>query len=458
MKEDITFQEQQEYMAYHSWKDVINNLQIGIRDLDHVPNEFKNSNKVLICGAMIAFDKGLSNFLNTWYFYQNDLILLSEVTAQYRRYTKERIKMPFICTPHLLAKEMVIRNMPIPIESEIEKTIKSKKYLKNAVFNMSSRYADLGEGYAKAWCYYAYKYISKLVSIIEPRCIVLWNEFYTFHIIFRGICLERKIPLKYMEFGCVPGTICIEECGQQGESLVTKKYKKFNKKVIDESDLRIAERVIEYLFQSGLNRNEQPTLLVQSNRLLNYKEGKKNIVYMGQNDYEAGICPYTKQTKKNHSPMFKNTIEALEKLSLICIKNDWNLIFKPHPTMEALNHKEYKSVESISVVSKVDINSVIDFADVVVTIFSQAAYISLFRNTPVVLLGYMQLKGKKCTYEVYKKRKIEKTIQKAVQNGYTNEQKKFFIEHVSRLLKYYLYDDLTEKEIEFGKKISSVFV
>lgn len=138
MKEDITFQEQQEYMAYHSWKDVINNLQIGIRDLDHVPNEFKNSNKVLICGAMIAFDKGLSNFLNTWYFYQNDLILLSEVTAQYRRYTKERIKMPFICTPHLLAKEMVIRNMPIPIESEIEKTIKSKKYLKNAVFNMSS--------------------------------------------------------------------------------------------------------------------------------------------------------------------------------------------------------------------------------------------------------------------------------------------------------------------------------
>ena len=185
-------------MAYHSWKDVINNLDMGIRDLDHVPNALQNSNKVLICGAMIAFDKGLSNFLNTWYFYQNDLILLSEVTAQYRRYTKERIKMPFICTPHMLAKEMVIRNMSIPVETEIEKTIDSKRYLKNAVINMSSRYEDLGEGYAKAWCYYAYKYISKLVSIIEPRCVVLWNEFYTFHLIFRGLCLERKIPLKYM--------------------------------------------------------------------------------------------------------------------------------------------------------------------------------------------------------------------------------------------------------------------
>ena len=445
-------------MAYHSWKDVINNLDMGIRDLDHVPNALQNSNKVLICGAMIAFDKGLSNFLNTWYFYQNDLILLSEVTAQYRRYTKERIKMPFICTPHMLAKEMVIRNMSIPVETEIEKTIDSKRYLKNAVINMSSRYEDLGEGYAKAWCYYAYKYISKLVSIIEPRCVVLWNEFYTFHLIFRGICLERKIPLKYMEFGCVPGTICIEEHGQQGESLVTQKYRKFNKKVINGNDLKLAEKVIEYLFYTGLNRNKQPDILIKNKRLLNYKEGQKNIVYMGQNDYEAGICPYTKEAKRNHSTIFKNTIEALEKLSLICIKNSWNLIFKPHPTMEALNHKEYENVKSISVVSNVDINSVIDFADVVVTIFSQAAYISLFRNTPVVLMGYMQLKGKKSTYEVYKEQNIEKTIQKAVQDGYTNVQKKYFVEHIGRILKYYLYDDLTDKGLEFGQKISSIYV
>lgn len=95
MREDITFQEQQEYMAYHSWKDVINNLDMGIRDLDHVPNALQNSNKVLICGAMIAFDKGLSNFLNTWYFYQNDLILLSEVTGTvsqvYKRTNKDAI-------------------------------------------------------------------------------------------------------------------------------------------------------------------------------------------------------------------------------------------------------------------------------------------------------------------------------------------------------------------------------
>lgn len=164
----------------------------------------------------------------------------------------------------MLAKEMVIRNMSIPVETEIEKTIDSKRYLKNAVINMSSRYEDLGEGYAKAWCYYAYKYISKLVSIIEPRCVVLWNEFYTFHLIFRGICLERKIPLKYMEFGCVPGTICIEEHGQQGESLVTQKYRKFNKKVINGNDLKLAEKVIEYLFYTGLNRNKQPDILIKN--------------------------------------------------------------------------------------------------------------------------------------------------------------------------------------------------
>ena len=43
----------------------------------------------------------------------------------------------------------------------------------------------------------------------------------------------------------------------------------------------------------------------------------------------------------------------------------------------------------------------------------------------------MQLKGKKSTYEVYKEQNIEKTIQKAVQDGYTNVQKKYFVEHIA---------------------------
>ena len=111
MEENILPQEQQEYMAYKNY----------------VPDAFQSNNKVLICGAMIAFDKGLSNFLNTWYFYQKDLILLSEVTAQYRRYTKERMKIPFICTPHMLAKEMVIHQMSIPVSNDMIDQILPRK-------------------------------------------------------------------------------------------------------------------------------------------------------------------------------------------------------------------------------------------------------------------------------------------------------------------------------------------
>lgn len=458
MAEDITIQEQQEYMAYHSWQDVIKNLEKGIQDLNHLPATFQSGKKVLICGAMVAFDKGLSDFLNTWYFYQKDLILLSEVTAQYRRYTKERIKMPFICTPHMLAKEMVIHRMSIPVSNDIRDEVAGKIYLQEAVVNMTERYMDLGDGYSIVWCYYAYQYIKKLLCLAKPRCVVLWNEFYTFHIIFRGICQEMNIPLRYLEFGCVPGTICLEEHGQQGESLVTKKYKQFNRKRVSAEEVTDAKKVINYLFRTGLNRNKQPDSFVQYSKLARYVPGRSTVVYIGQNDYEAGICPYSEKTRKDHSPMFESTLDALEYLALICIKNDWNLVFKPHPTMEDLNHNEYQKLDSISVVSNVDINSVIDFADVIVTLFSQVAYLSLIRNTPVVLMGYMQLTGKKCTYEVYKKNRIDAALQKALRAGYTKKQQKFFEKHVARLLKYYLYDDLTEKEIEFGQKISSIVI
>lgn len=458
MEENILPQEQQEYMAYKNWKDVINNLEKGIHDLDYVPDAFQSNNKVLICGAMIAFDKGLSNFLNTWYFYQKDLILLSEVTAQYRRYTKERMKIPFICTPHMLAKEMVIHQMSIPVSNDMIDQISCKNYLQEAVENMSVRYMDLGNGYSIAWCYYAYKYIKKLLLIAKPRCVVLWNEFYTFHTIFKGICQEMNIPLRYMEFGCIPGTICLEEYGQQGESLVTKKYKQFNKKIISSEEMEYADKVINYLFRTRLNRNKQPNAYIEYQKLTKYVSGRQTIVYIGQNDYEAGICPYSKKTRRDHSPIFEDTLEALEYLALMCIKNNWNLVFKPHPMMEILKHNEYQHLNSISVVSNVDINSVVDFADVIVTLFSQVAYISLIRNTPVVLMGYMQLTGKKCTYEVYKKHKIEKMLRKAVCIGYTKEQRKYFVKHVAQLLKYYLYDDLTKKEIQFGQKISSILI
>jgi len=100
----------------------------------------------------------------------------------------------------------------------------------------------------------------------------------------------------------------------------------------------------------------------------------------------------------------------------------------------------------------VNIHEVIDFSDVIITILSQSAYVSLFRNKPVVMMGYTQLKGSGCTYEAFSKEQIEPQIRKALKEGFSKKQMKNFHRHIARAVKYYLLDDGTHPDIPFGIK------
>ncbi len=82
-----------------------------------------------------------------------------------------------------------------------------------------------------------------------------------------------------------------------------------------------------------------------------------------------------------------------------------------------------------------DINELIDVADVVITIVSQCGYISLIRDKATVMLGYSQLRGKKCTYEAFEKRDVEKRIKEAIEKGFTSSQKAAFRKRAAQLLK-----------------------
>jgi len=454
--EDITESEANEYLAYHNYQDVLNNYEFGMQALKQFDFSKYQGTSVLICGAMVAFDKGLSAFLNKWYENDNTLFLLSEVTAEYRRYTKERVHMPFICTPHLLAKEIIVIGMDIPVAREARQLFKKKTYIREAVYNLEERHIKIGDGYAIMWAFYSYQYINILLDGIMPKSVVLWNEFYAFHHIFKGICIDRGIHVSYIEFGCIPGTICVEENGQQGESIPARHASRIIKALVEEDDITNAKRVLKYLKYTGLNRNVQPKIEFESLKCMYYSSQRKTVLYLGQNDYESGISPYTMRSKKYHSPIFSSTLEALEHLRLLALKNGWNLIFKPHPIMVTLGHCLPTNGENVDVVDNVDINCIIDAADVIVTILSQGAYISLIREKPVVMLGYNQLKGKKCTYEAFHKYCIEKRIKEAIMYGYTELQRKEFEKHVAWLLRYYLYDDGVERELRFGKDVCDI--
>lgn len=89
---------------------------------------------------------------------------------------------------------------------------------------------------------------------------------------------------------------------------------------IKRQDKAEADKTIQYIFRTELNRNIQPERNGELCQFLKRKTGKPVVTYMGQND-------------------------ALEYLRLLSIRNGWNLLYKPHPIMERMGKK--KKAQSI---------------------------------------------------------------------------------------------------------------
>ncbi len=459
MEYSSTPEEQQEYLAYSSTEIFFENLEHGLEELRNFSFVRKKKKVILIAGAMVVFDKGTIDFLNHIAEVEKDsqIILLSEVTAEFRRKTRDTIQFEFICTPHLLAKEILVPYMDLPTSEEILDYVADRMYLSLAAKNFQEQHREkIGKNYAQTLMYYADCYLRLLLKKTMPNCVILWNEFYAFHRVLDFLSRENHIKVRYMEFGCIPGTFTIESKGQQGESFPARYPFVFRGLSVSKEDVDKAQKVIAYIFQNRLNRNVQPVTDRISKKLLAIKDGKPVITFMGQNDFEAGIYPYTRKSQKYHSPIFRTSLEAMEYLRLLSLKNDWRFLYKPHPLMEAerrINDGMAASdMENTIYLNHADINDVIDGSDLVITILSQSAYIALLREKPVVMLGYTQLKNSGCTYEAFTKGKIEPVIKKALKRGFSGRQRKRFLRHVAQELKYYLWDDGKHPEMPFGRR------
>lgn len=108
-----------------------------------------------------------------------------------------------------------------------------------------------------------------------------------------------------------------------------------------------------------------------------------------------------------------------------------------------------KFPENVLLIKEADINEIVEVSDVVVTILSTAAYTSLIRKKATVMLGYTQFKDKGCTYEAYERDMIEDMLVQAVNEGFSKQKQEYFLKHLAQMNKYYLYNDLREKTIQY---------
>ena len=166
--------------------------------------------------------------------------------------------------------------------------------------------------------------------------------------------------------------------------------------------------------------------------------------------------PYSRYWRQYISSIYLSVKEVLDDLLEICTENKLNLIFKPHPgnTILNLNEDDYNRMIYVKDMS---IDRLIQISDVVVSIASAVDYKVLMYEKPLVQVGITGLRGKKCSYEVARREDLGKEISMALRHGMTMEQKRNYDQFLARLLKKYLWDDMSEKEISYGLTLDTDF-
>jgi len=419
--------------------------------------------------AYDAKEKGLGSFFEEWNKKREkgNLVLGSEATWLDSDTVNDFIALPVIQLPFFMGKGQyahedsyyVSNNRFISsgeniVTDEIQTYVDSKEVLQFAAKSLRLKYPDMAKNYEIFLVYYTDIYIRKLFELVQPERIYLWNQFYAIHVLIKDLASEYSIDVRFFEFGNIPGTLQMDEEGQMGESWPTIHQKEFMNLSVNKMELEEARKIWHYLYLSRENRKKQPEKdlweLIK-NRIL---FGRPVVLYAGQNDFESGIRPYTENTRRFHSPIFKSSNEAAEYLAEICLKNHWNFLYKPHPIM-CRNECElsYKFSQNVILIKEANINELIDLSDVLVTILSTTAYTSLIRRKATVMLGYTQLKDKGCTYQAFEKKEIEEIMIQALKDGFSRQQQDNFIKHLAQINKYYLYNDLRDKSLQYGMRI-----
>ena len=458
---DIGLEEYRDFCFYEDWIDYSypwNQIKKDTEDKinDLIEKRYIYEGGTWIFGDFVSYDKGICSYINKLaeQFPSEKYCLFSEAVWIKEKIAKKKVNIPYIVLPIAFAKNKFPKaDASFCVNDSIVNEVKKKEYLRMASLSMRQQHREMQVGYEYESAYWANYYAETVIEYLKPRRVLLWNEFHAIHRIIAHVCKTKKIEVKYMEFGVLPGTFVMEDKGQMGESFPARHPMEFMRMPVMDSEIIQAEEVWRYLRKSGLNRNHQIKNNILEDIQKHLHPKRPVILYTGQNDFESGLQPYTELSKKYHSPIFQSSKEALWYLSGLAAKNKWNLLYKPHPLMAECEDETDNTPENVIKIVSGNINDLIDFADMNITILSQTGYISLIRNKPTLMLGYTQLKNKGCCYEAFQISDIESEIKRALEEGFSEKMKKAFGKHIAQLLKYYLLDDLSERNIRYGRAI-----
>jgi len=282
------------------------------------------------------------------------------------------------------------------------------------------------------------EHLRRVLDRERPCLHIAWHQFFSFHFALPSMLAEFGVPLLFAEFGPLPGTIIFDREGQMAESAIARRSDEFASTPVSEAEIRDAENFLARVRAEKRTRKPQNDANTVRDALRERAAGgRKVIFYAGQYDCRTGMIPRTLPNARLHSPFFTETLDALSFLSRLAKRNDWLILFKPHPLADHApgDLARIEAPDRVVSVPGASVFECFEHAQLVSTIVSQVSYMSLIHGRPCLMLGRNQLSGKGCAYEPQSTDDIEAHVNRAFANGVTAEQKAKWKIHVAQLLK-----------------------
>lgn len=299
----------------------------------------------------------------------------------------------------------------------------------------------------------AAKNFYNITSKEKTKLIIQFNSTTTANRVISNLAKIQHIPLLHAQPGILPFTISFDTQGVSALSWPVNQHLSFKQLPINEEDKEITIKYLRFLKSKMQINNQQVSEEIEDIKAKYSNHNKRVILLVGSGEYGNGIWPRWYPESFSYSPFFKNDLEVMPLLLKLAVKNNWLIIYKPHPLNPKRKIKRHSNLIIIKNDNKEAIHSCISIADVVVTLVSSASGLALMHDKPVVLLGRNGLSNMGTLYELKKKNEMEDLIKTALNKGISNEMLKNWHDYCSRTIKYYDFAETEESEKYIGRSI-----
>lgn len=439
--------------SFCSYKEIFDCTDFSFEDSLRVLHDYKNYSRASDNPIMLILpleevrnSKGFVSFISAYVQARrpSTCLIFSRLKVLSLEEAAYRLKCPVFCLPDIWDKENDNYEWDenlLDVEYGWIRALEERKCSSNSE-------KGIEESKRLFW------YYKKVIEIIQPSRLISWGNWSRESYILRYLADQYGIPHGYMEHGWLPGTYQVDPRGIMGQSEFA--VNPFLFEQISIAEIFDIGKVKQYIREKKLDTRIFIETEEDKEALKKIEKDKKTIFFVGMDDYGMAMNPESDYWVKYISSIVKSTKQALCMVADVCKKNNWNLIFKLHPS-NPLPKLDYDA-DNIILVREMEIDRLLCAADAVVSIASAVDYKTLIYEKPLIQLGINGLRGKGCSYIVDENTTLEEQMKLALKNGMTVRQKENFDRLLQILLQRYLWDDMSDRTLRYGLTVERDFL